>query len=155
MPKFILLVNHDGGVFEEPMDTWQPGDIAAHFDYYALLTKELTESGEMVQFMALADPRQARTVRADGVAAPVVTDGPFAESKEVLMRLQRLRRRVRGAGPGDRRPHLGRARARRCPHPAAGRGAAGHGRRARRTVNSGGGTSGRAPGAPHGGEAAR
>ncbi|MCX4445068.1 YciI family protein [Streptomyces sp. NPDC087866] len=84
MPKFALLVNHDGGVFEEPMDTWQPGDIAAHFDYYALLTEELTESGEMVQFMALADPRLARTVRADGIAPAVVTDGPFAESKEVL-----------------------------------------------------------------------
>lgn len=55
MPKFMLMVNHDGGVFEEPMDQWEPGDIAAHFNYYEVLTKELTESGEMVQFMALAD----------------------------------------------------------------------------------------------------
>ncbi|MGW2477448.1 YciI family protein [Streptomyces sp. NPDC001665] len=84
MTKFILLVNHDGGVFEEPMDTWEPDDVAAHFDYYALLTKELTESGELVQFMALADPRQARTVRADGIAPPAVTDGPCAGSQEVL-----------------------------------------------------------------------
>ncbi|MFD3493961.1 YciI family protein [Streptomyces sp. NPDC058690] len=84
MPKFILMVNHDGGVFEEPMDQWEPGDIAAHFNYYEVLTKELTESGEMVQFMALADPRLTKIVRADGSAAPLVTDGPFPESKEVL-----------------------------------------------------------------------
>ncbi|WP_406309006.1 YciI family protein [Streptomyces sp. NBC_00623] len=84
MPKFLLMVNHDGGVFEEPMDQWEPGDIAAHFNYYKVLTKELTESGEMVQFMALADPRLTKIVRSDGSAAPLVTDGPFPESKEVL-----------------------------------------------------------------------
>ncbi|MET4644907.1 YciI family protein [Streptomyces sp. NBC_01724] len=84
MPKFMLMVNHDGGVFEEPMDQWEPGDIAAHFNYYEVLTKELTESGEMVQFMALADPRLTKIVRSDGSAAPLVTDGPFPESKEVL-----------------------------------------------------------------------
>ncbi|MET8331167.1 YciI family protein [Streptomyces sp. NPDC005181] len=84
MPKFLLMVNHDGGVFEEPMDEWEPGDIAAHFNYYEVLTKELTESGEMVQFMALADPRLTKIVRSDGSAAPLVTDGPFPESKEVL-----------------------------------------------------------------------
>ncbi|WP_326827988.1 YciI family protein [Streptomyces sp. NBC_01751] len=83
MPKFLLMVNHDGGVFEEPMDQWEPGDIAAHFNYYEVLTKELTESGEMVQFMALADPRLTKIVRSDGSAAPLVTDGPFPESKEV------------------------------------------------------------------------
>ncbi|MFE7793534.1 YciI family protein [Streptomyces sp. NPDC057460] len=84
MPKFLLMVNHDGGVFEEPMDQWEPGNIAAHFNYYEVLTKELTESGEMVQFMALADPRLTKIVRSDGSAAPLVTDGPFPESKEVL-----------------------------------------------------------------------
>ncbi|WP_326607831.1 YciI family protein [Streptomyces sp. NBC_01799] len=84
MPKFLLMVNHDGGVFEQPMDQWEPGDIAAHFNYYEVLTKELTESGEMVQFMALADPRLTKIVRSDGNAAPLVTDGPFPESKEVL-----------------------------------------------------------------------
>ncbi|MGY5036393.1 YciI family protein [Streptomyces sp. 900116325] len=84
MPKFLLMVNHDGGVFEEPMDQWEPGDIAAHFNYYEVLTKELTDSGEMVQFMALADPRLTKVVRSDGSTAAMVTDGPFPESKEVL-----------------------------------------------------------------------
>lgn len=84
MPKFMLMVNHDGGVFDEPMDTWAPGDIAAHFNYYEALSKELTASGEMVSFTALADPSQAKIVRADDAAAPMVTDGPYAEFKEFL-----------------------------------------------------------------------
>ncbi|GAA5017027.1 YciI family protein [Streptomyces siamensis] len=84
MPKFLLLVNHDGGVFEQPMDEWAPDDITAHFNYYEALTEELVASGEMVQFTGLADPRLARIVRSDGTAVSVVTDGPFPESKEVL-----------------------------------------------------------------------
>ncbi|MEU1199724.1 YciI family protein [Streptomyces sp. NPDC005813] len=84
MPKFLLLVNHDGGVFEQPMDEWAPDDITAHFNYYEALTEELVASGEMVQFTGLADPRLARIVRSDGAATPMVTDGPFPESKEVL-----------------------------------------------------------------------
>ena len=84
MPKFLLMVDHDGGEFEQPMDEWAPDDVTAHFDYYEALTKELVASGEMVQFTGLADPRLARIVRSDGASAPVVTDGPFPESKEVL-----------------------------------------------------------------------
>jgi hypothetical protein len=43
--------------------------------------KELTESGELVGGQALAHPSNTKTVRVrDG--ATVVTDGPFAESKE-------------------------------------------------------------------------
>ncbi|MEU9137254.1 YciI family protein [Streptomyces sp. NPDC048404] len=66
------------------MDEWAPDDVTAHFDYYGASTKELVASGEMVQFTGLADPRPARIVRSDGASAPVVTDGPFPESKEVL-----------------------------------------------------------------------
>ncbi|MET4927178.1 YciI family protein [Streptomyces sp. PSRA5] len=85
MPKFLLMVNHDGGVFDEPMDQWEPADVAAHFDYYAALGKELTESGELIRFTALADPQLAKFVRADGTeAAPLVTAGPFPEIKEFL-----------------------------------------------------------------------
>ncbi|MCX0241690.1 MULTISPECIES: YciI family protein [Streptomyces] len=84
MPKFMLMVNHDGGVFEQPMDEWDPSDIAAHFQYYEVLTKELTESGEMIQFTALADPQLTKIVRADGVAAPKVADSPDPESKAHL-----------------------------------------------------------------------
>lgn len=85
MPKFLLMVNHDGGVFDEPMEQWEPADVAAHFDYYAALGKELTESGELIRFTALADPQLAKIVRADGTdAAPLVTTGPFPDTKDFL-----------------------------------------------------------------------
>jgi hypothetical protein len=85
MPKFLLMVNHDNGVFDDvSMDEWKPEEVTAHMNYYDVLGRELAESGEQIQFMALADPRLARIVRSDGTSAPVVTDGPFPESKELL-----------------------------------------------------------------------
>jgi hypothetical protein len=88
MPKFLLMVNHDNGAASGPMSEWEPDEVRAHMNYYEILGRELTESGEQVQFMALADPRLARIVRSDGTSAPVVTDGPFPESKEVLAGFQ-------------------------------------------------------------------
>jgi hypothetical protein len=88
MLRFLLMVNHDNGTVDTPMTEWTPEEIAAHMDYYAVLSRELTESGELVQFMGLVDPRLARIVRSDGLSAPVVTDGPFPESKEVLAGFQ-------------------------------------------------------------------
>jgi hypothetical protein len=84
MPKFLIMVNHERGVIDKPMDEWEPDEVKAHMDYYGVLSRELIENGELVQSMALADPRLARIVRSDGASAPVVTDGPFPESKEVL-----------------------------------------------------------------------
>ena len=50
------------------------------------LIDELTASGEFLSIYRLADATNARTVALrDGV--PVVTDGPFGESKEVLASL--------------------------------------------------------------------
>ena len=43
--------------------------------------KELQQSGELVATEPLADPVQTKTVRVRG-GAPVITDGPLAESKE-------------------------------------------------------------------------
>lgn len=51
--------------------------------FYADLATELTESGELLRTEGLADPALSRTVRnEDGKA--VVSDGPFAEAKEVV-----------------------------------------------------------------------
>jgi hypothetical protein len=88
MPRFLLIVNHDGGVIDAPMDEWTPDDVAAHMNYYDALNRELIESGELVGGTALADPRLARIVRCDGASAAVVTDGPFPESKEVVAGFQ-------------------------------------------------------------------
>lgn len=90
MPKFLLMVNHDNGVVQTPMSEWEPEEVTAHMNYYEVMSRELIKNGEQIQFMALADPRLARIVRSDGISAPVVTDGPFPESKEVLAGFQVL-----------------------------------------------------------------
>ena len=83
MTKYLLTVDYKGGVIETPMTEWAPEDIKAHMDYYRALNKELTDSGELVDGQALTGPELAKVVTSGG-AAPVVADGPFAESKEML-----------------------------------------------------------------------
>ena len=61
-----------------------PEDIKAHIDFQHVLNAELLERGELVDAQGLAGPEQAKFVVSDGVGAPVITDGPFPESKELL-----------------------------------------------------------------------
>ena len=49
------------------------------------LSQGLSEGGELVGAEGLAPPGQARVVRFSGEGAPEITDGPFAESKELLV----------------------------------------------------------------------
>jgi hypothetical protein len=83
--RFMLLQNY--GEVESgclPMTEWSPADIKAHIDFQHALNKELTERGELVDAQGLAGPELARFVVWDGAGAPVITDGPFPESKELL-----------------------------------------------------------------------
>ena len=80
--KFVLIVNFQPGVIDTPMDEWEPEEIEAHLDYYRALNRELQDSGELIQTEILAGPDLGKIVTSDGVAAPVVTDGPFPEFKE-------------------------------------------------------------------------
>ena len=85
MTKYLLLQNYGGTAgCDLPMTDWAPGDIKAHIDFQIALNAELAAGGELVDAQALAGPELARFVTSDGVGAPVVTDGPFPESKEFL-----------------------------------------------------------------------
>jgi len=80
--RFMLLQNY--GEVESgcaPMDEWAPADIKAHIDFQHALNAELTERGELVDAQGLSGPAQARFVVSDGAGVPVITDGPFPESK--------------------------------------------------------------------------
>ena len=83
MPKYLLIVDYRPGVDPTEMSDWTPGEIKAHMDYYGALREELLASGELVTQEALTGPELGKEVTSDGTAA-VVTDGPFAEFKEVL-----------------------------------------------------------------------
>jgi hypothetical protein len=83
--RFMLLQNY--GEVESgcaPMSEWSPEDIKAHIEFQQVLNAELAELGELVDAQGLAGPELAKFVVSDGVSAPVITDGPFPESKELL-----------------------------------------------------------------------
>ena len=83
--RFLLLQNYgEVGSGCEPMMTWDPADIQAHIEFQMTLNRELLERGELIDAQGLAGPEQATFVVWDGVGAPVITDGPFPESKELL-----------------------------------------------------------------------
>jgi hypothetical protein len=82
--KFLLL-QHYGRVEGDvpPITTWKPEDTQAHIQFQIDLNDELRERGEFVEAQALTGPERVKIVLAtDG--APAITDGPYAESKEVL-----------------------------------------------------------------------
>lgn len=83
--RFMLLQSY--GPVEagcDPMPEWSPGAMAAHVEFQIALNTVLAEKGELIDAQGLDGPDAARFVVSDGVGAPVVTDGPFAEAKEVL-----------------------------------------------------------------------
>ena len=83
--RFMLLQNYGpAGPGCPPMTDWSPADIRVHIEFQQVLNRELLERGELVDAQGLAGPEQARLVVSDGTGAPVITDGPFPESKELL-----------------------------------------------------------------------
>jgi hypothetical protein len=83
--KFMIIQNYGGVEKDIPtLPNWKPEDIEAHMAYQVAVGEELERSGELVGGEGLASPSQAKFVRSDGTGAPVVTDGPFPESKELV-----------------------------------------------------------------------
>jgi hypothetical protein len=68
----------------EPLPQWAPEAIQAHIAFQRRLNDELTERGELIDAQALTGPEAARLVTYGGTGEPVVTDGPFPETKELL-----------------------------------------------------------------------
>jgi hypothetical protein len=62
---------------------WTPEDFAAMGAFMESFGKELAASGELVDARGLTAPVHARRIRLRE-GAPVVTDGPYAETEEVL-----------------------------------------------------------------------
>ncbi|MEU8106117.1 YciI family protein [Nonomuraea muscovyensis] len=83
--KYMLLMQFSERDNLPPIDTWPAEDVKAHIQFMYELNNELTSAGELVSGEGLAEPDQARIVRARRGGAPVVTDGPFPETKEFLV----------------------------------------------------------------------
>jgi hypothetical protein len=80
--KYVVLIytNADSRKLWEQFSETERGEGLA---YYARLTAELEESGELLANEALADLSATKRVRVDE-GRTLTTDGPFAEAKEHL-----------------------------------------------------------------------
>jgi hypothetical protein len=66
---------------EEPV--WSAEDFAAMAEFMEAFNKDLADSGELVETRGLAAPVLTRRLQLQQ-GLPVVTDGPYAETQEVL-----------------------------------------------------------------------
>ena len=82
--KYMLLMSYGARSGVPPMSEWAPEDMKASGAHMMAVHEELAASGELVGAEGLTGPEAAKIVTHDGVGAPVVTDGPFPESKEFL-----------------------------------------------------------------------
>ena len=85
MAKYLLLKHYRGApaaVNDVPMDQWAPAEIDAHMQYMEDFADRLKDSGEFIDSQALAS--EGAWVRYDGEGKPPVTDGPFAETKDLI-----------------------------------------------------------------------
>ena len=81
--KFMMMMNMPRGSGDYQISQWKPEAINAHIQFMKDLNRDLKKTGEFVDAQGLTPPGQAKLVRYGG-GAPIVSDGPFAESKEFL-----------------------------------------------------------------------
>jgi hypothetical protein len=85
MAKYLLLKHYRGApaaVNDVPMEQWTPEEVDAHCQFMHDFAARLQETGEFVDSQALSP--EGTFVRYDGEGRPPVTDGPFAETKDLI-----------------------------------------------------------------------
>jgi hypothetical protein len=86
MAKYLLLKHYRGGpalpVDCAPMDQWLPEEVQAHVQFMRDFAARLEGTGEFVDAQALSP--EGTFVRYGGAGRPPVTDGPFAETKDLI-----------------------------------------------------------------------
>ena len=80
MPQYMLSVHHDGS---DDFDSIPPEQIQTMYADVEVFNEQLRTSGAWVFGGGLQPIEDSTTVDATG-ADPVITDGPFAETKEYL-----------------------------------------------------------------------
>ncbi|HEY7150737.1 MAG TPA: YciI family protein [Solirubrobacterales bacterium] len=78
--KFMVSLITDGAAMEG-LTPEEMSDFGRRMGEYMV---EIRSSGALVNMGRLGSAAEARTVRAAGEGQPVVTDGPFAETKEQI-----------------------------------------------------------------------
>ncbi|GGT31078.1 YciI family protein [Streptomyces purpureus] len=63
---------------------WSEKELEAMFAFMGEINNDLAETGELVDGQGLVEPARTRFVSLGSDGRPVVTDGPYGETKEVL-----------------------------------------------------------------------
>jgi hypothetical protein len=83
--KYLLLKHYRGAppaVNDVAMERWTPEEVSDHIRFMNEFAARLEGTGEFVDGQALAP--EGVWVRYDGEGRPPVTDGPFAETKDLI-----------------------------------------------------------------------
>ncbi len=83
--KYLLLKHYRGApapINDVPMDQWTPEEVDAHMQFMRDFGARLQETGEFVDAQALSP--EGTFVRSGGEGRAPVTDGPFAETKDLI-----------------------------------------------------------------------
>ena len=84
--KFMLMMHAPATASKGAgIESWAPDDIKAHVAFMEHLNRDLRARGELVAAEGLDYPPRPRIVEARSGGAPLVTDGPFVETKEFLV----------------------------------------------------------------------
>lgn len=89
--KYLVMIQGTQADYEatrgnasENAPVWNEKDMQAMFSFMQSINDDLAESGEFVDAQGLAEPARARHVLSGKDGRPVITDGPYGETKEVL-----------------------------------------------------------------------
>ena len=85
MAKYLLLKHYRGApqpVNDVPMDQWKPDEVEAHIQFMRDFATRLEGTGEFVDAQALSP--EGVWVQHGGEGRPPATDGPFAETKDLI-----------------------------------------------------------------------
>lgn len=80
--KYMLFMQGTAAQWAS-MASWTPDEFKAHIEFMIGFAKDLAASGELVLAEGLDMPANAKVVTCQG-GPPVVSDGPFPETKEFL-----------------------------------------------------------------------
>ena len=80
--KFMLHMNVPKGPYQ--MSDWSNDDVKRMVGFMHQFNADLKSKGQLVLAEGLVSPEEARLVKAGPDGNPIVTDGPFAESKEFI-----------------------------------------------------------------------
>ncbi|MBG0852572.1 hypothetical protein I2W78_12160 [Streptomyces spinoverrucosus] len=89
--KYLVMVQGTQADYEamrgnasEHSPAWSEQDLQAMYAYMNAINDDLAETGELVDGQGLAEPARTRLVGLDTDGKPVITDGPYSETKELL-----------------------------------------------------------------------